>query len=52
MMMQVHDELVFDVSQAEMNPFKAVVKKEMESAFSMKVPLVADTFTGQSWYKN
>ena len=52
MIMQVHDELVFDVPAAEKERVAALVKKSMETAYSLKVPLRADVYVGDSWYKN
>ena len=52
MIMQVHDELVFDVPLEELDSFSALVKEEMEGAYKMRVPLRADFFKGDSWYKN
>lgn len=49
MLLQVHDELVFDVPKNEVAPFAAMVKKEMENAFSLAVPLVVDVGTGSNW---
>lgn len=52
MIMQVHDELVFDVPATEKEEMTGLVKKSMEMAYSMKVPLRADVYVGDSWYKN
>lgn len=52
MIMQVHDELVFDVPENEMENFSVFVKEEMEGAYKLRVPLRVDLFTGNSWYKN
>ena len=49
MLLQVHDELVFDVPKTEVERLTAMVKKEMESAFSLDVPLVVDVGIGQNW---
>lgn len=49
MLLQVHDELVFDVPKAEVEDFSAMVKHEMENAFSLNVPLVVDVGTGSNW---
>ena len=49
MLLQVHDELVFDVPKAEVERLTAMVKEEMESAFSLDVPLVVDVGIGQNW---
>ena len=49
MLLQVHDELVFDVPKAEVERLTAMVKEEMESAFTLDVPLVVDVGIGQNW---
>ena len=49
MLLQVHDELVFEVPKNELDDFKAVVKKEMENAFPLDVPLEVDLGVGQNW---
>lgn len=51
MIMQVHDELVFDAPEAELGRLTQLVKKDMEGAYAMRVPLRADVFSGDSWYK-
>ena len=49
MLLQVHDELVFDVPKTEVEAFSAMVKNEMENAFTLAVPLVVDVGTGSNW---
>ncbi|WP_053976986.1 DNA polymerase I [Mangrovimonas xylaniphaga] len=49
MLLQVHDELVFDVYKPELETIKTLVKTEMESAYSLAVPLVVDLDTGDNW---
>ncbi|MDH3697711.1 MAG: DNA polymerase I [Flavobacteriaceae bacterium] len=49
MLLQVHDELVFDVHKTELDQIKELVKSEMESAYTLDVPLVVDLGTGQNW---
>lgn len=49
MLLQVHDELVFEVPKNELDDFQAVVKKEMENAFPLDVPLEVDLGVGQNW---
>ncbi len=51
MLLQVHDELVFDVFKSELNDIISLVKEEMESAFLLKVPLVVDINYGQNWFE-
>ncbi len=49
MLLQVHDELVFDVPRTEVDLFSAFIKKEMEHAFTLDVPLVVDIGVGNNW---
>jgi len=49
MIMQVHDELVFEVHSKEMEEVVALVKKEMEEVIKLKVPLKVDIFSGRNW---
>jgi DNA polymerase-1 len=49
MLLTVHDELVFEAPEAELEPARAIVKAEMESAYPLKVPLRVDIGVGQNW---
>ena len=49
MILQVHDELNFSVLPEEHNLVEAIVKEEMEVAFQMRVPLIADAGWGSNW---
>lgn len=49
MLLQVHDELVFDAYKAELDLLKEIIKHEMENAFKLDVPLVVDMGTGENW---
>lgn len=49
MLLQVHDELVFEVPVAELERVQALVKEEMEHAATLAVPLVVDLGTGNNW---
>jgi DNA polymerase-1 len=49
MMLQVHDELNFSVPQEEVEQVRQIVVEEMEKAYSMKVPLVAEYGLGDNW---
>jgi len=49
MLLQVHDELVFEVPGPETDAVKALVQAEMEGAASLSVPLVVDTGVGKNW---
>ena len=49
MILTVHDELVFEAPEAELDPAEAVVREEMEGAYPMRVPLKVDLGVGQNW---
>ena len=49
MLLQVHDELVFEAPLDEVHPVVALVKERMENAVSLAVPLVVDVGTGANW---
>ena len=49
MLLQVHDELVFDVFNDEIELVKSIIKQEMENAFTLKVPLTIDMDQGNNW---
>jgi DNA polymerase-1 len=49
MIIQVHDELVFEVPEKEIETLSSLVKKEMEGVLDMKVPLKVDINWGKNW---
>ena len=49
MLLQVHNELVFDVYKPELETIKSLVKTEMENAYKLSVPLVVDLGSGNNW---
>lgn len=49
MLLQVHDELVFDVHKSELESIKPMIKHEMENAFTMDVPLEVELGEGKNW---
>lgn len=49
MLLQVHDELVFDAHKEELENLKIMIKTEMENAFPLQVPLIVDLGTGLNW---
>ncbi len=51
MILQVHDELIFDVPIEEFDEIKELVKTRMENALALDVPLVVDMKAGQNWYE-
>lgn len=49
MLLQVHDELVFDAYKEELDAVEKLIKSEMEQAFVLSVPLVVDMGKGRNW---
>ncbi|OAB80510.1 DNA polymerase I [Cochleicola gelatinilyticus] len=49
MLLQVHDELVFDVYKPELEEMKTMIKAEMENAYTLAVPLDVELGVGQNW---
>lgn len=49
MVLQVHDELVFDAHKSEVENLKPIIKNLMESALPLKVPVVVDIGVGDNW---
>ncbi len=49
MTLQVHDELVFEVAEADCDRTAAIVREEMEHVFPLNVPLRVDLGVGQNW---
>jgi DNA polymerase-1 len=52
MLLQVHDELVFEAPAEEVDALSSLVRTEMEGAASLKVPLVVDIGTGMNWLES
>lgn len=50
MLLQVHDELIFEVYEEELDQMKALVKTEMENVVNLKVPLSVSMGIGINWY--
>ena len=51
MILQIHDELIFDVCQDEIDLLEKIVKETMENVIELKVPLLVSTDTGTNWYE-
>jgi len=49
MILQVHDELVFDVLHSEMDKVKSIALEKMQKAMKLEVPLVAEYGVGENW---
>ncbi len=51
LLLQVHDEIILDVPNQELDKVKALVKTTMENAVQLSVPLKVDENTGTTWYE-
>ena len=51
MILQVHDELIFDVPEDEVNLMKQIIEEGMTHAMTLKVPLTAECSIGTNWYE-
>jgi len=49
MLLQVHDELIFEVPEEELDAAQRLVKEVMEGAFQLSVPLVTEARVGDNW---
>jgi DNA polymerase-1 len=49
MLLTVHDELVFEVAGSQLEEASELVKREMEAAYDLDVPLRADLGSGANW---
>lgn len=51
LLLQVHDEIILDVPEEELDVIQKLVKETMEEAMTLAVPLKVDENTGQTWYE-
>ena len=51
LLLQVHDELIFEVPAEEVESLQSLVEEVMENAVSLSVPLKADSNIGNNWYE-
>ncbi|MGU5772000.1 DNA polymerase I [Aeromonas sp. YN13HZO-058] len=49
MLMQVHDELVFEIHEEKLEEYTAIIKEKMSAAAELHVPLVVEAGTGDNW---
>ena len=49
MLLQVHDELVFDIHRDELDILKPIIQDTMENAYKMSIPLTVDLGQGNNW---
>jgi len=51
LLLQVHDELVFEVRDRDLDASRLLVRTEMEAAAELRVPLVVEIGSGESWFE-
>lgn len=51
LILQVHDELLIEAFEEELEQVKQILKEQMEQAAELKVPLIVDMHTGNNWYE-
>jgi DNA polymerase-1 len=51
MLLQVHDELVFEVFKPELEEVKKIVLREMKNAIKLDVPVEVEIGVGKNWYE-
>jgi DNA polymerase-1 len=49
MTLQVHDELVFEVPEAELDVMRSLVREQMENVYPIAVPLMVEMGVGKNW---
>ena len=50
MLIQVHDELIFEIHNSEIELMRKLITEEMENAYALKVPLSVDIGIGDNWF--
>ena len=51
LILQVHDELLIEAYQDEVEEVQTILKDQMEHAAELKVPLIVDMHSGNNWYE-
>ena len=50
MILQIHDELIFEVPLEEQSQMKEIIEQGMQKAMELKVALIAEASVGKNWY--
>ena len=50
LILQVHDELIIEAAESDVDKARLLLQQEMEKAVQLKVPLIVDCNVGKSWY--
>ena len=51
LILQVHDELLIEACEDELEEVKGILREQMEGAADLKVPLIVDMHVGNTWYE-
>ena len=51
MVLQIHDELLFEVSKDELDELRSLVIEKMENALKLNIPVIVDHGVGDSWFE-
>jgi DNA polymerase-1 len=51
LVLQIHDELLFEASKDELDDLQAMVIEEMEGALKLDVPVIVESGVGDSWFE-
>jgi len=51
LVLQIHDELLFEASKDELDDLQAMVVEKMEGALKLTVPVIVDSGFGESWFE-
>ena len=51
MIMQVHDELIFEVPEQELQNYASLIQRQMQTAVELRVPLLVSAKAGPNWYE-
>jgi len=51
LVLQIHDELLFEASKDELDDLQAMVVEKMEGALKLTVPVIVDSGVGESWFE-
>lgn len=51
LILQVHDELLIEADKEELETVQEILKRQMEQAADLDVPLIVDMHTGENWYE-
>ena len=51
LILQIHDELIIEAPEDEVEKASEILRREMENAYQFKVPIVTDLHCGKTWFE-